>query len=113
MLKAFRGHGTLNILLSERSQAELRVGSSHWAGHFRTSFMLSSTGLGAFPAGTYPGAGGVVPGAAGAAAAYKAAAKAGEWHFFRDSTICPLAFPDSEILREGSLTQTQETRVVG
>ncbi|ERE76064.1 elastin precursor [Cricetulus griseus] len=51
-------------------------------------------GLGAFPAGAYPGAGALVPGgAAGAAAAYKAAAKAGVGPFGGQQPGVPLGYP--------------------
>lgn len=55
----------------------------------RSSPIFLSAGLGAFPAGAFPGA--LVPGGpAGAAAAYKAAAKAGEYYPL-GCAISPLA----------------------
>lgn len=68
-----------------------------WAGG-RTSPILLSAGLGAFPAGAFPGA--LVPGGpAGAAAAYKAAAKAGEYYPL-ECAISPLASVGSPPCKE-------------
>ena len=72
-----------------------------WAGD-RTSPILLSAGLGAFPAGAFPGA--LVPGGpAGAAAAYKAAAKAGEYYPLV-CAISPLAFVGSPPCKEPFLS---------
>lgn len=68
--------------------------------------VLPSAGLGAFPAGTYPGA--LVPGGvAGAAAAYKAAAKAGECHSW-GRALGPLASAGSQLCKAPFLEGRRE-----